>query len=276
MAARRCGWRWPATGDQARTRHDAWAAQMAAEPPDFTIHLGDIYYVGTLPEVNEHFLGVDNPHNDYTPCTWPSGRSAASRWRQPRDVRLGDALFELLLPQFGMQSPDRRQQTSFFCLENDRLARVASTRATTRSAGRLSSVLRPRLAARACAAAWLRDDVKLGARGGSPGHRAPEPPSVLLGLRRVVPQSGAAARRVHQSRRCLVLGARASADRLRRARLRAAASPRTAGVSGMAACPSIARPDRTVQAPRVPAAVRGQPRLSERRGHRRRLQRLRA
>ena len=47
---------------------------MAGETPDFTIHLGDIYYVGSLAEVNEHFLGVDNPHNDFTPCAWPPGR----------------------------------------------------------------------------------------------------------------------------------------------------------------------------------------------------------
>ena len=60
---------WGSGTDEARRIGLAMAATRA----DFTIHLGDIYYVGSLSEVNEHFLGVDNPHNDYTPCTWPLG-----------------------------------------------------------------------------------------------------------------------------------------------------------------------------------------------------------
>ena len=53
---------------------------MAESHPDFTIHLGDIYYVGSLAEVNEHFLGVDNPHNDYHAVRVAgSARWAASR-----------------------------------------------------------------------------------------------------------------------------------------------------------------------------------------------------
>jgi hypothetical protein len=43
------------------------ADQMVAFNPHFTIHLGDVYYVGDPPEVNENCLGIPNPNNHYTP-----------------------------------------------------------------------------------------------------------------------------------------------------------------------------------------------------------------
>src|SRR6204780_1323860 len=44
---------WGTGTDEARTV----AAAMAHSDPDFTIHLGDVYYVGDSNEVRENFLG---------------------------------------------------------------------------------------------------------------------------------------------------------------------------------------------------------------------------
>ncbi len=154
---------WGSGTDEARRV----GRQMAESHPDFTIHLGDIYYVGSLAEVNEHFLGVDNPHNDYTPCTWPAGRVGSFALNGNHEMyALGDAYFELLLPQMGMHSPRRRQQASFFCLENDDW-RVIGLDTGYNSIGRpiIENILRPTGRLEDALVEWLRDDVKLGARG---------------------------------------------------------------------------------------------------------------
>ncbi len=154
---------WGSGTDEARRV----GRQMAESHPDFTIHLGDIYYVGSLAEVNEHFLGVDNPHNDYTPCTWPAGRVGSFALNGNHEMyALVDAYFELLLPQMGMHSPRRRQQASFFCLENDDW-RVIALDTGYNSIGRpiIENILRPTGRLEDALVEWLRDDVKLGARG---------------------------------------------------------------------------------------------------------------
>ena len=154
---------WGSGTDEARRV----GRQMAESHPDFTIHLGDVYYVGSLAEVNEHFLGVDNPHNDYTPCTWPAGRVGSFALNGNHEMyALGDAYFELLLPQMGMHSPRRRQQASFFCLENDDW-RVIALDTGYNSIGRpiIENILRPTGRLEDALVAWLRDDLKLGARG---------------------------------------------------------------------------------------------------------------
>jgi hypothetical protein len=151
---------WGTGTDEARQV----AGLMAATRPDFTLHLGDVYYVGSLAEVNEHFLGVDNPHNDFTPCKWPYGAVGSFALNGNHEMYgLGDAYFELLLPQMGMRHPRRRQHASYFCLENDNW-RVLGLDTAYNSIGwpflerfttqtsRLENAL----------VEWLRDDVRLG------------------------------------------------------------------------------------------------------------------
>jgi len=41
--------------------------------PHFTIHIGDVYYVGDPQSVNENCLGIKNPNNNYDAVTWPIG-----------------------------------------------------------------------------------------------------------------------------------------------------------------------------------------------------------
>src|SRR6266849_3581371 len=51
----------------------AVARQMTNSKPHFTIHIGDVYYVGDPPSVNENCLGTKNPNNNYDAVTWPIG-----------------------------------------------------------------------------------------------------------------------------------------------------------------------------------------------------------
>jgi hypothetical protein len=151
---------WGTGTDEARRVGE----MMAAATPDFTIHLGDIYYVGTLAEVNERFLGVDNPHNDYTPCTWPLGGVGSFALSGNHEMYgLGDAYYELLLPSLGLWDPRIRQQAAFFCLENEHW-RVVGLDTAYNSIGwpfiekftTQNSRLEDRLVE------WLRTDVALG------------------------------------------------------------------------------------------------------------------
>src|SRR5215467_9326885 len=50
------------------------ASQMKAFDPHFTLHIGDVYYVGEPPEVNENCRGGKNPNNNYDPVIWPMGK----------------------------------------------------------------------------------------------------------------------------------------------------------------------------------------------------------
>ena len=58
---------WGTGTDEARIV----AAAMKKSDPDFTIHLGDVYYVGDSNEVRENFLGEKT--SPYTPVKWPMG-----------------------------------------------------------------------------------------------------------------------------------------------------------------------------------------------------------
>jgi len=63
---------WGTGTDEARIV----AAAMKKSEADFTIHLGDVYYVGDSNEVRENFLGEKT--SPYAPVKWPMGRKAAS------------------------------------------------------------------------------------------------------------------------------------------------------------------------------------------------------
>src|ERR1019366_1984772 len=58
---------WGTGTDEARIV----AAAMEPSEPDFTIHLGDVYYVGDNNEVRENFLGEKT--SPYAPVKWPMG-----------------------------------------------------------------------------------------------------------------------------------------------------------------------------------------------------------
>jgi hypothetical protein len=98
------------------------AARIEEFQPHFTIHLGDVYYVGDPDEVRENFLGEPAP--GVIPVAWPAGTRGSFALNGNHEMYAnGDAYFDLLLPRLGMRSgppePARPQRASFFCLKND-------------------------------------------------------------------------------------------------------------------------------------------------------------
>jgi len=94
----------------------AIGAQMAGHHPEYTIHLGDTYYVGAPSEVEANFLPVGN-------SPWPRGsRGSFALLGNHEMYSRGYAYFREVLKSFGATMPDGRhepQQAPFFCLENE-------------------------------------------------------------------------------------------------------------------------------------------------------------
>lgn len=100
------------------------AEQMLKFKPHFTLHIGDVYYVGDPPEVNETCLGIRNPDNNYDPTTWPIGSKGSFAMNGNHEMYAnGIGYFDLLLPRLGLRGDGpcgmSGQQTSFFCLQNE-------------------------------------------------------------------------------------------------------------------------------------------------------------
>jgi hypothetical protein len=98
------------------------ANHIVSFDPHYTIHLGDVYYVGGRNETGENFLGIDNPHNHYQPCRWPAGSLGAFALNGNHEMyALGKAYFDEMLPTLGALKDGRPegQRASFFCLENE-------------------------------------------------------------------------------------------------------------------------------------------------------------
>ncbi|MGH9259910.1 MAG: metallophosphoesterase family protein [Acidimicrobiales bacterium] len=76
---------------------------IATLRPDITIHLGDVYYSGTLEEYRTYFLGEGD---------WPRGRLRTHALNANHEMYSGgEGYFGAALPALG-------QETSYFCLEN--------------------------------------------------------------------------------------------------------------------------------------------------------------
>jgi hypothetical protein len=98
------------------------AQGMIKSDPHFTIHLGDIYYVGDELSVLENCLGVDNPKTQYAPVLWPIGSVGSFALNGNHEMYAnGRPYFERFLPRLGLRTHDGMsgQITSFFCLQND-------------------------------------------------------------------------------------------------------------------------------------------------------------
>jgi hypothetical protein len=95
---------------------------MSAFKPHFTIHLGDVYYVGDLPSINENCLGIPNPHSAYLPVIWPLGSLGSFALNGNHEMyATGEPYFRDFLPHLGLiqKGKPMGQITSYFCLEND-------------------------------------------------------------------------------------------------------------------------------------------------------------
>jgi len=102
---------------------NAVADRMMQLNPHYTIHLGDVYYVGNQGEVNENCLGI-SPEPQVIPCTWPVGSVGSFAMNGNHEMyALGDAYFDLFFKALGMRpavgADPLTQKASYFCLHND-------------------------------------------------------------------------------------------------------------------------------------------------------------
>jgi hypothetical protein len=89
---------------------------MTKHHPDYTIHLGDIYYVGAAQEIRENCLG-QSAHG-YTGVTWPHGSQGSFSVIGNHEMYGGgEAYFTVFLPTLTMGHPRQKQITSFCCME---------------------------------------------------------------------------------------------------------------------------------------------------------------
>ena len=108
---------WGTGTDEARIV----GAAMEKADPDFTIHLGDVYYVGNTTEVRENFLGEKT--SPYTPVKWPMGAKGGFALNGNHEMYAdGNGYWRMALPRMGLRARGAEwgagQWASFFCLEN--------------------------------------------------------------------------------------------------------------------------------------------------------------
>ena len=141
------------------------AERMVAFNPHWSIHLGDVYFVGDATEVRENFLGKDEPVDGFKPCCWPPGSRGTFALNGNHEMLArGFGYFDLMLPQLGLNEngKPRGQKASFFCLENEHW-RVIALDTGYRSIGlpiiENLPILVPDCALPTALMDWLRDTV---------------------------------------------------------------------------------------------------------------------
>lgn len=137
---------------------DKVAHLVSRYAPDYTIHMGDIYFVGTPKEVEENFTA---PY-----ASWYFGASGSLALSGNHEMYSnGNAFFQHLLPAMYVQEGEVRktQQAGFFCLENDFWRVIGiDTGYTSVSRPLLEIVSPPDCHLKKEQIEWLRDVVKLG------------------------------------------------------------------------------------------------------------------
>lgn len=102
--------------DWATDTAEARLVARQAGKQDYSIHLGDTYYIGNLPEIKASFF----PENK---GTWPYGNLGSFAMLGNHEMYSGgSAYFNQLLSKMGTFNADgtlkKRQQLSYFCLQN--------------------------------------------------------------------------------------------------------------------------------------------------------------
>src|SRR5262249_13601672 len=102
---------------------DAVRQNMEADAPHYTVHLGDVYYMGETGEVEENCLG--EARNGFTGVSWPRENTQGSFALMGNHEMYsgGQAYFQKFLKKLGLYDPARNvkdpQSASFFALETD-------------------------------------------------------------------------------------------------------------------------------------------------------------
>jgi len=105
------------TADWATDTEESYciAAEIRKQNPDYTIHLGDTYYVGAPHEISSNFLLPEAP--------WPIGKKGSFALLGNHEMYArGSAYFKYLLPHLGIWDNENKiseQKAAFFCLENE-------------------------------------------------------------------------------------------------------------------------------------------------------------
>jgi hypothetical protein len=153
-------------GDWATGTDEAYAVAelMKKFKPHYSIHLGDVYYVGDDAEVGQNFLGIKNPDNDFEPCLWPPGSRGSFALNGNHEMyALGYAYFENMLPTIGVNVAGKAigQNATYFCLENDHW-RIIAVDTVYNSIGWpvLEYIFPPNCALRPELIDWLRNVVR--------------------------------------------------------------------------------------------------------------------
>jgi hypothetical protein len=137
---------------------DAVAHLVSRYAPDYTIHMGDIYFVGAPKEIEENFTA---PYS-----SWYYGASGSLALSGNHEMYSnGNAFFQQLLPAMYIQAGTVRktQQAGFFCLENDHWRVIGiDTGYTSVSRPFLEVLSPPDCHLKKEQVEWLRDVVKLG------------------------------------------------------------------------------------------------------------------
>ncbi|HEV2576129.1 MAG TPA: metallophosphoesterase [Acidobacteriaceae bacterium] len=93
------------------------ATNMADFHPDYTIHLGDVYYIGDEVEVEENFLGIQC--TGQTPVRFPRGAVGTLTMPGNHELYAGGRPYYTKVLPFGSPTPGQQQRASYFCLESD-------------------------------------------------------------------------------------------------------------------------------------------------------------
>ena len=113
-------------GDWGTGTEEAWMIGDLIEKskPDFTVHLGDVYFVGDQDEIEQNYLGMKK--NGYDGVKWPKGSQGSFALNGNHEMYAnGKPYFETLLPTLGMKADSKGQEASYFCLETEHWRLIA-------------------------------------------------------------------------------------------------------------------------------------------------------
>jgi len=93
---------------------------MKACSPHYTLHLGDVYYMGETSEIDENCLGMSE--KSYEGVDWPTGSLGSFALMGNHEMYSGgQGFFATFLKTLGLLNPDKTvndaQSASYFCLE---------------------------------------------------------------------------------------------------------------------------------------------------------------
>lgn len=141
--------------------------------PHYTIHLGDVYFVGDCTEVKTNCLGEPPPGVEVRGVRWPCGSAGQFALNGNHEMYAnGNGYFDVFLPRLGLRSspggPFGGQKAGYFCLRN-RFWDIIALDTGYNSVGlpflELLPWFAPDCKLRDPQVQWLRDTVKPGQSG---------------------------------------------------------------------------------------------------------------